>query len=79
MPSSGAKDDSSDHLFRRVDSLAEPGHCTGSDERAVSDRATWRRKNEVLAKAVAIQEAYDFSRKGMKMLVVCSELKLAPP
>ena len=36
------------------------------------------RKAQVLARAVAIQEAYDFSRKGMKMLVVCSELKVHP-
>ena len=41
------------------------------------DRATCEaQKTHVLAKAVAIQEAYDFSRNGMKMLVVCTELKL---
>lgn len=43
------------------------------------DRVTCeKQKTQVLAKAVAIQEAYDFARDGMKMLVVCSELKLAP-
>jgi hypothetical protein len=34
-------------------------------------------KMGVLAKAVAIQEAYDFAREGMKMLVVCRAIKLA--
>lgn len=34
------------------------------------------RKAQVLAKAVAVQEGYDFARKGMKMLVVCSQLEL---
>jgi hypothetical protein len=44
------------------------------------DRATCEaHKTSVLSKAVAILEAYDFSRDGMKTLVVCSELKLAPP
>ena len=44
------------------------------------DRASCEaNKSRVLAKAVAIQEAYDFSRDGMKTLVVCSELKLTPP
>jgi hypothetical protein len=42
------------------------------------DRATCEaQKTKVLAKAVAIQEAHDFSRNGMKMLVVCSEMKVA--
>ena len=36
-------------------------------------------KAKVLAEAVAIQEAYDFSRKGMKTLVLCSQLDLTSP
>jgi|GraSoiStandDraft_24_1057298.scaffolds.fasta_scaffold474323_2 hypothetical protein len=36
-------------------------------------------KASVLARAVAVVEAHDFSRTGMKTFVVCSKLDLKSP
>ena len=42
------------------------------------DRATCEaHKAQALETAMSIEEAFDYSRKGMKTLVACSELKLA--
>jgi hypothetical protein len=43
------------------------------------DQATCdAQKDKVLAVAVAVQEAFDYARDGMKTFVACSDLKLPP-